>query len=273
MLITEKRLRQIVSSELRRMFLSEALNINDLPDGPYKEAAAYLDPIMRKDSNIYTKFEELASSGSRSLSATLVRNQTTNRDAKTNKNRFIFSLVALATGKAPNTNDVNAGAAGKVPPSLGINQAKFDEILSGVGDFTEAVRHLGNLAVNDPAEVATQALAGEKKGKTGLEWSPGNPKPVGIDYTIVKGDTLSALLNKYYGIPLSAKSYDLYDLTVSKGMFNPATGLPPNADTIKPGMKMVLPDDVYYNGKLFKRKSATNTPVASAGPQRSASPA
>jgi len=255
MLITEKRLRQIVSSELRRMFLSEAIDVKMLPPSDYKSAAVYLDPIMKRagagNQDLYSKFTELVQLGKGHPSAAAISKSLMNPN-QTSKQKFLSALVALLTAKEVRIEDMKDIAAGNPPGSLGLSKDQLDAFLSGM-KFTVENNTLAALANTDPSELAAQALSAEKKEKTEkTTTAPTEQKPAGIDYTIAAGDTISKLLNKYYGIPAATASSELYDF--AKNLFYTAQGIPPNADTIKVGMKLRLPDDINFKGKAYKRK-------------------
>jgi len=250
MLITEKRLRQIVSSELRRMFLREAMDVNTLPPSNYKSAAVYLEPIMKRagagNQDLYSKFTELVQLGKGHPSAAAISKSLMNPN-QTSKQKFLSALIALLTAKEVRIEDMKAIADGTPPASLGLSKDQLDAFLSGM-KFTVENNTLAALANTDPSELAAQDLSAQKKEKT----TTAEQKPAGIDYTIVTGDTISKLLNKYYGIPATTASSELYDF--AKNLFYTAQGIPPNADTIKPGMKLRLPDDINFKGKAYKRK-------------------
>lgn len=274
MLITEKRLRQIVSSELRRMFLSEAKDWKKMiPVGLYADAAVFLDPIMEKDSNLYSKFTQLVMDGRNDPAATQIVNQLKNPNAKTNKNRFIFALIVMVTGKAPTASDLRAVASGdSMVPSLGLKADTFEGV-----DYTTAVKHLGTIANNSrppadttitfgrPGELEPEPVgplaSGPAKATKTLPMTPGgsrdpshHPYPKGqgeIDYTIVSGDSISAILNKYYGIPFGIPKAGYED---ARNLFYTEFGMPPSVEKIKPGMKMMLPKELKIGDKNYTRK-------------------
>lgn len=260
MLITEKRLRQIVSSELRRMFLSEASPapaadigafINSLPKSDYKNYASTLNSLFKLKIGdlggiVYPKVKELISQGKSHPSARAVEGAAKSEDKLNPRQKLILVLLALVTGKQAGSTDFNTIISNNVPSALGLSSNDITILLNTQGDGasggpTLLVNLMKYLSVN-PVPTETEAAPAPDKNKV---------QDTKTEYKMVSGDTVSGVLKKLYGIPLSSskEAMDLYNKVWTDSKL---PGAPSNA---KVGQVLLLPPTLTYSGNTYTKKS------------------
>lgn len=122
-----------------------------------------------------------------------------------------------------------------------IGIADFD-VDQGISPAAPETREAIQSGVRDPAEFLKNVkfVVSFDLGKAMSSTSPVNPMEkmkaiTGRTHTIVRGDTLSALAQRYYGIPLGRSNMPLYDQLAK------ANGMTDANQTIKPGQVLKLP--------------------------------
>jgi len=257
MLITEKRLRQIVSSELKRMFLREAVTIDQIknkePNGRYYASWVELGDVLKRNTSesISSNFQNFASLGSKDRRASGIAAALRN-SRLSDEQKLQSVLVILKTSDTVRNPDFVSITKNSMAAGHGLTADQFKSLTeSPTGrPASELNKMFMTLASVDPVADIMDATTPPTEKKPA---SVTKQMPTGIDYTIVAGDTISKIFKTYYGIPATSASAELYDDAIKNLFFYNGQAVPRDANTIKAGAKMRLPDNLDFGGKSYQR--------------------